>query len=381
MEINKPILNAIEQFSQTVLEPGAWPAALDAAVRLLGGDHAVLVANHQSTAMLPFSAFAGLDARDRERFVSPLAMRLVVPFEKLLIPGVVSSPTDWFSDPEFERSEFYNEILRPANGYYSATVRHDLENLTFHLSICRSRRGGAFTANETQQLDVLLPHVTAALDLRRRLDVSEHQARGFAQALHSLTEGVIVLDGAGRPIIVNARAEKILQQGDGLAFGSGRLRASLGALTSKLLDAIAVASASETTTNQQIYLPRLPPRLPLLLTVIPISQLRAEQPGLGMPRVLILVKEPDARSEVDRVALEDIFRLTPRESEIAALLADGASAREIAGRLELTVGTVRFNIKRIFQKTATHSQTALVVLVRQFSREHRPPRQSMFRKD
>lgn len=92
-----------------------------------------------------------------------------------------------------------------------------------------------------------------------------------------------------------------------------------------------------------------------------------------MPRVLILIKEADAQSDIDRVALEDIFRLTRRESETAALLAEGASAQEIASRLELTVGTVRFNIKRIFQKTGTHSQTALVLLVRHFSRERHPP--------
>jgi DNA-binding CsgD family transcriptional regulator len=219
---------------------------------------------------------------------------------------------------------------------------------------------------------MLLPHVTVALGLRQRLQISEHHARGFGDALNSLTEGVIVLDESSRPLIVNARAENILQQGDGLAFGSGRLRASTAALTSKLSDAIAVASASATTPNQQIYLPRLPPRLPLLLTVIPIGQLRVRQPGLGMPHVLILIKEPDVRSAIDRIALEDIFRLTPRESEIAALLANGASAQEIAKRLELTVGTVRFNIKRIFQKTGTHSQTALVVLVRQFSRQRHP---------
>jgi DNA-binding CsgD family transcriptional regulator/PAS domain-containing protein len=370
MRTRRPILDAIAQFNQTALEPATWPAALDAAVDLLGGDHAVLIANNPP-AMLPFGVFAGLDARDSERFVSPLAMRLAASFEQLLIPGVVVSSADRFSDPEFERTEFYNEILRPANGFYSASVsvRDDRENLAFHLSICRSRNRGPFTANETQQLEMLLPHMTVALDLRQRLDVSDHQARGFAEALHSLTDGVIVLDESNRLLVVNARAEKILQQGDGLAFASGRLRTPVAALTSKLFDAIALAGASA-TANQQIYLPRLPPRLPLLLTVIPIRQFRVQLPGLGMPRVLILIKEPDARSEIDREAIEDIFKLTPRESEIAALLADGASAREIAGRLALTVGTVRFNIKRIFQKTATHSQTALVVLVRQFSREH-----------
>jgi len=365
----RPILNAIEQLSQTVLEPATWPVALDAAVNLLGGDHAVLFTNKQSAMTLPFGVSAGLDARDIERFVSPLAMRLMAPLEQMLIPGVVTSSTDLYSDPEFEQAELYNEIVRPTNGFYSTSVQQDRTDLAFHLSICRSRNRGAFTAREARRLVMLLPHMTIALDLRQRLQISEHRSRGLTEALNGLNEGAIVLDGSSRPLIVNARAERILQRGDGLALGSGRLRASIDALTVKLSDAIALANATATTTNRQIYLPRLPPRLPLLLTVIPIWRLQVQPPGLGMPRVLILIKEPDARSDVDRIALEDIFRLTRRESETAALLADGASAREIASKLNLTVGTVRFNIKRIFQKTGTHSQTELVVLVRQFGRE------------
>jgi hypothetical protein len=120
MEIRRPILNAIEQLSQTVLEPTTWPGALNAAVNLLGGDHGVLVANRQSAATLRFGVFAGLDAGDIERFVSPLAMRLVAPIEDLLVPGVVTSSTDYASDSEF--AEFYNEIIIPANGFYSVSV-------------------------------------------------------------------------------------------------------------------------------------------------------------------------------------------------------------------------------------------------------------------
>src|SRR5947207_11600154 len=61
MGIRRPILNAIEQLSQTVLKPATWPAALDAAVSLLGGDRAILLTNKQSAMTLPLGVFAGLD--------------------------------------------------------------------------------------------------------------------------------------------------------------------------------------------------------------------------------------------------------------------------------------------------------------------------------
>jgi DNA-binding CsgD family transcriptional regulator len=222
-----------------------------------------------------------------------------------------------------------------------------------------------------RNLEVLLPHMTFALQLRHRMQIGEYQSRGFSEALGRMNEGAIVLDRSNRLLIVNPRAARILEQGDGLSFAAGQLRASTKASSAKLHEVIAAASVSTANESQPLYLPRPSPQLPLLLSVVPIWRLQTEEPGAGAPSVLIFIREPDAQRPIDRTALEDVFRLTPRESEIAALLADGATARMIATRLDLTIGTVRFNLKRIFRKTDTHSQAALVALIRNFNREQR----------
>ena len=131
-----------------------------------------------------------------------------------MIPGTVTSSADLSSDPEFERTEFYNEIVRPANGFYSVSVQQERPSLTFSFSICRARRLGAFTTNEAHKLKILLPHVTIALQLRQRLQISEYKSRGLAEALSGLDEGAIILDRSNRPLIINARAAA--------HFGAGR---------------------------------------------------------------------------------------------------------------------------------------------------------------
>ena len=51
--------------------------------------------------------------------------------------------------------------------------------------------------------------------------------------------------------------------------------------------------------------------------------------------------------------------LTRREREIAALIADGLSNKEIAGRLGLTLGTVKHYVHQILEKTGAPGRVTI----------------------
>jgi DNA-binding NarL/FixJ family response regulator len=69
---------------------------------------------------------------------------------------------------------------------------------------------------------------------------------------------------------------------------------------------------------------------------------------------------PDSdRSEVPPPALGS---LTPRESEVLALLAEGLSQREIAERLVIGLTTVGTHIQRVLTKLHVHNRTQAVAL-------------------
>jgi LuxR family maltose regulon positive regulatory protein len=57
--------------------------------------------------------------------------------------------------------------------------------------------------------------------------------------------------------------------------------------------------------------------------------------------------------------------LTPREQEILALMAEGASNREIAERLVVTVGTVKGHVNHILDKLGAHNRTGAVARARE----------------
>ena len=54
--------------------------------------------------------------------------------------------------------------------------------------------------------------------------------------------------------------------------------------------------------------------------------------------------------------------LTPRQREIAMLVAEGLTNKQIARRLNLTEGTVKLHLHSIYSKTGVQGRTALAIL-------------------
>lgn len=78
---------------------------------------------------------------------------------------------------------------------------------------------------------------------------------------------------------------------------------------------------------------------------------------LGEPMIVVRVSER-AREE-DRV----LERLTPREREIAELVAQGLLNKQIAMRLGLTLATIKDHLHNMLEKTALPNRAALAAAV------------------
>jgi DNA-binding NarL/FixJ family response regulator len=76
-------------------------------------------------------------------------------------------------------------------------------------------------------------------------------------------------------------------------------------------------------------------------------------PDLGQP--LVVVRMPSA-APMPGVNLD---KLTPREREVAVLIADGLSNKQIARRLRITVGTVKHYVHQILEKTGLSGRVAI----------------------
>ncbi|WP_157977791.1 helix-turn-helix transcriptional regulator [Paraburkholderia kururiensis] len=78
---------------------------------------------------------------------------------------------------------------------------------------------------------------------------------------------------------------------------------------------------------------------------------------------MLIFYHPRSAPPVDEDLLAAAFDLTPAESRIAHLLADGLTPKDIAARVGVQPDTVRKQMQSIYQKTGTNRQPDLVRLL------------------
>jgi DNA-binding CsgD family transcriptional regulator len=81
------------------------------------------------------------------------------------------------------------------------------------------------------------------------------------------------------------------------------------------------------------------------------------------PVVMLLFYHPESAPAIDASLLYAVFGLTPAESRIATLLAEGLSLKEIAAAQGTRHDTVRKQLRSIYQKTSTNRQPELIRLL------------------
>ncbi len=105
----------------------------------------------------------------------------------------------------------------------------------------------------------------------------------------------------------------------------------------------------------------MPPRPPLVVTIVPVHDPSLVNGANSGTRAVLFLSSPDMPPYAE--PSNDMFHLTQRESQIAALLATGLSLNEASSQLGIGIGTARGYLKQVLAKTGTHRQGELVSLL------------------
>jgi DNA-binding CsgD family transcriptional regulator len=360
VESSDSSLQIVDRLYSVVTAPQEWRDALAAIVEYVGGDHGIMFSGGGVDAQ---ALGAGIDDSSARLLLSPDLSRISEPLFRRLPTGVATPLEAVMSRRDFERSALYNEAVRSWGGYDSVTLHGLSPGAGFAVNVCRRRRQGAFAARQIARLQGLSPHLSNALTLRGRLRTAESHGGSLTRLLDRLATGVILADATARPLFLNAAAQAVVAEA-GLNIQGARIASATPQSTRQLREAIAAVASGEIGTRR-LCLPDAEGR-PLLLSLSPVQGGAAGMLGPASPNVAIFVERPDAPGPLDRDAIVEVLGLTPRETEIAVLLAGGLNPKQIADGLSLKESTVRSHINRALAKAGVHSQSGLVARIRGF---------------
>lgn len=226
----------------------------------------------------------------------------------------------------------------------------------------RRKDGGRFT------LDAAISHIThrsAGIAIAIMRDVTER--RQAEETLNLLSTGMALVDRDCRLLLANRSASRLFDFGDGLTLSHGRISAALRDQVEQLRDLVDRACSGRSRDGDEgrfagvMTVDRDNDVRPLSIMVAPVQLGEASE---GDSRVAaIFIRDLEVRQSVPPEVLATLFGLTPAEARVVVELVKGKRPQEVADELNVSLNTVRNQLKQIFSKTNTGRQSELISLV------------------
>ena len=273
-------------------------------------------------------------------------------------------------DDELQRTEYYNDYLRPRRlGHYGTglVIERSSPQRGTVLSLADHRNEEDRRARQLRLLDLLAPHLRRAFRLHRTV-AAERASAGAAQAAFDhWAHAAFVFDASARVVTFNLAAETLLKRADGLWLGrGGRLCAAdetkAQALETAIRKCAALADGADARASELdgITLPRPFGAAPLRVMMWPLPSGAVTNDGRGSVLAVILDPAQVQRTPVAWLAKQ--FGLSPAEQRLTEAVVNGSPLAEAAEQLGIRLSTARTRLKAIQAKTHCHRQVDLVRL-------------------
>jgi len=355
---------------RSALDDAHWPATAALIEEVCGTKGNVLTVSEGSGDDLRVHFYQHFYRGESRDDLTRLYLDVYYPLDEAP-PRVIERPAgqlihapDLYTKRELRTSVAYNEGWRRTHNQNGLLTRLEgLDGLRIVWALNDPVESRGWQSAQLQLIESLLPHVRQFVRIRQSLAAADALSAGLAGLLDNSQIGVLHLDRSGRMLAANSPALDIVSRGSGLSDRSGALHASLPAddgRLQRLLKRAMPAFGSETPPaggSMTISRPLLRSRLEL--HVHPVD---AAQADFGGRRVaaLVLVVDPESRPRIDPVRLSVLLGLSPSESRVSALLAEGRPVREIAAKAGYKESYVRWLLKQVYRKQGVSGQIALV---------------------
>lgn len=340
------------ELNEAACDPRGWSTALNSINDFVGGSGAVLLSVDERLRHAPTSSDLaemmddyfcnGWHSNDRREGCRPLLLKrgLAIDYE--------------FQDADaIENCDYYADFLLKHGRKWFAGLGANLEGNLWCIALQRSPSRGPFVAADLPRLRAVQAQLIASARVANA--VSKSWMVGAFDTFDLIDCAALILDQKGRVIEINEAARRIV--GSYVSRHPARLR----------IPNESFITALETVNGDSLQGAR-PRSTDKVVTKIDGKSYLLEatrlynQPAHIFSRASLLIRITSCRTDVT-TALRTIYRLTAAETRVALALASGYSVNEIGASLRVTANTVRVQLKAVYAKTGTGTQSKLVAFV------------------
>lgn len=367
-------LAALDTLYEAALDPTRWEAALEALARALGGFGASIIplAAPVGAMRIVASGVTKEHQHDWEQGwwkVDPRSPRALAlgPNAGIITDRDIISPEEIAVDP------FYQEFWWPRGfGETLAQLARPMPGHAVCISVHRDRRKGPYQRAHIARMAALGRHAARAMALSGELAAARNGRANLAEAFDLIAAGILFLGAGGIVTHVNRTGEDLM--GDGFVVGhGGSLKASFSDDQVHLdrLVASALSATDHLPTADTAVLRRPTGKRSLLIQALKIRRRPTDAVDhilFGEALALLVVIDPHAgapsSSTADRLRL---YGLTAAEARVASMVGSGHAPKQVAETLGVSEGTVRIQLKQVYDKLDVARQSELARLVARLS--------------
>jgi DNA-binding CsgD family transcriptional regulator len=353
---------ALDSIYDAALRPELWRTALHQYAQAVGGDAAILLPGPDAAIPPICSEIAdetiAIGVREGWFDRNPRVERGI---RAMRGSQDVLTEERIFTYDEIDKDPWYAEFIHKCGfGWFAGTYLVPDGRSSIMISVERRLERGTFSQQEAADLAKFVPHLQRAGQLAAR--VAGARASGILDGLNLLSCGGALLDGFGRLVSLNEKAERQIDLG--LRVVGTHLCATTrdgDAALQRLIRSVLYADrALSAAPVEPAVLPR-PDRNPLIVHAAPV--VGSARDIFRRAKVVLMIVDPDEHREPAEPVLKQGYGLTGAEARVSLALLRGQEISEIAQSFKVSEGTVRSQLKSIFAKTGTHRQADLVSLL------------------
>ena len=216
-----------------------------------------------------------------------------------------------------------------------------------------------------RRVQQLLPHAAKSIELWRTFSLLKSQYRAVLAALDHVNVGLCVAEPGGSIIVKNDEAKRIFDLSSAIMLGRDkcihcRSEDAESFIQTAILRSCAT-SRGEDSVSESLYIVGSKDEKQVAVEVTPLRDTESEiAPHFN--GALITLIDLSAELEIDARKIGNAYNLTSSEQEVCGMLIRGISLSDIADSRNVTVETVKTQIKSIYRKTSCKSRVALTRL-------------------